>query len=319
MEFFLNFDKTQISLKVLEFLETNLNAEEDKKSFARIMKGNKLQYKEANAFLDTLLRALTIEDGMEDIPFVVTKISDDGFQDESFRQALAGSSGTQTPPLDNSNSKDIDPNQDTSAAATATMKADKLNNLSPDGKKNDKPLCKFYVKGKCPHNNDCRFSHPRICNKFRSFGLKIHNDKGCDNQKCQFLHPNACRDSLKTKSCHRDDCRFYHLKGTKIITKQSQSTQSNNKYGKQKKEGTNIETENRFTSLSDSNQKNSKQVFQKEEKGDTITLKDLMKELMSIKARQDIQEKKQTLRSDNQDWRNPRSQSRRSKSQRNPY
>ena len=87
----------------------------------------------------------------------------------------------------------------------------------------------------------------------------------------------------------------------------------------QKKEGISFESKNRFASLSESNSKNSNQVFQKEEKGDTITLKDLMKELMSIKARQDLQEKNQSLRSDNQDWRKPRSQSRRTKSQRSPY
>ena len=42
MEFFLNFDKPAISHKVMEFLEINLNQEEDKKSFARLLKGNKL-------------------------------------------------------------------------------------------------------------------------------------------------------------------------------------------------------------------------------------------------------------------------------------
>ena len=50
----------------MEFLETNLQQEEDKKSFARILKGNKLLYKEANAFIETLLKALTIEDGRVD-------------------------------------------------------------------------------------------------------------------------------------------------------------------------------------------------------------------------------------------------------------
>ena len=51
MEFLINFDKTEISSKVMEFLEINLTQEEDKKSFARLLKGNKLLYKEANAFI----------------------------------------------------------------------------------------------------------------------------------------------------------------------------------------------------------------------------------------------------------------------------
>ena len=77
MEFFLNFDKKEISAKVMDFLEINLNSEEDKKSFARIQKGNKLYYKEANLFIETILKALTIEDGKEDLPFVPKKVQED--------------------------------------------------------------------------------------------------------------------------------------------------------------------------------------------------------------------------------------------------
>ena len=74
MEFFLNFDKAAISTKVMEFLEINLHQEEDKKSFARLLRGNKLLYKEANMFIETLLKVLTIEDGKEDQPFVPKKL-----------------------------------------------------------------------------------------------------------------------------------------------------------------------------------------------------------------------------------------------------
>ena len=60
----------------------------------------------------------------------------------------------------------------------------------------------------------------------------------------------------------------------------------------------NFEPTNRFESLSESknsNQQSQKQVFHQEEPGETITLKDIMKEIMSIKARQDLQEKNQIL------------------------
>ena len=40
----MTFEKKEISMKVMEFLETNLNEEEDKKSFARLLKGNKLLF-----------------------------------------------------------------------------------------------------------------------------------------------------------------------------------------------------------------------------------------------------------------------------------
>ena len=188
MEFYLNFNKPHISAKVFNFLELNLKDDEAKKNLARLTKGLKLQYKEANAFIDTLLYALTMNDGEVDTPFIIKKSNEDGGSDDPFSDIAS-----QIPPADNSHPKEIDPTQGTSSAAIV---ADKLRNSSP---KKDKPLCKFYEKGKCRHNNDCRFNHPKICNKFRSFGLKIHNEKGCDNQKCQFLHPNACRDSLKRR------------------------------------------------------------------------------------------------------------------------
>ena len=49
MEIFCNFDKQHISEKVMNFLEININDEEAKKNFARLSKGLKLPYKEANA------------------------------------------------------------------------------------------------------------------------------------------------------------------------------------------------------------------------------------------------------------------------------
>ena len=73
----MNFDKGVISSKVMEFLEINLTLEEDKKNFARLLKGNKLLYKEANSFIETLLKAITIEDGKEDTPFVLRKVQDE--------------------------------------------------------------------------------------------------------------------------------------------------------------------------------------------------------------------------------------------------
>ena len=36
-----------------------------------------LQYKDANAFIELILKALTIEDGKDDIPFVCKKITEE--------------------------------------------------------------------------------------------------------------------------------------------------------------------------------------------------------------------------------------------------
>ena len=56
-----------ISVKVFNFLEQNIKEDEARTNLARLTKGLKLQYKEANAFIETLLKALTMEDGDEDI------------------------------------------------------------------------------------------------------------------------------------------------------------------------------------------------------------------------------------------------------------
>ena len=98
--------------------------------------------------------------------------------------------------------------------------------LTTNDKPKPKTLCKFYQKGKCRHNDNCRFDHPKICYKFRAFGLKTHNEKGCETN-CSYFHPNACRDSLKTKTCPREECRFYHLKGTKTVSQGKSQPQYN--------------------------------------------------------------------------------------------
>ena len=51
MEVQLSFTKTKISVKVIKMFETKILNEEDKKCLARILKGNKLSYKEANSFM----------------------------------------------------------------------------------------------------------------------------------------------------------------------------------------------------------------------------------------------------------------------------
>ena len=59
-------------------------------------------------------------------------------------------------------------------------------------------------------------------------GLSTFNEKGCSNKNCAYFHPNACRDSLKTKTCPRSECRFYHLTGTKRGTRNTEYPKSQN-------------------------------------------------------------------------------------------
>ena len=76
--------------------------------------------------------------------------------------------------------------------------------------KKKKEVCKFYPRGHCNRSKECRFDHPNICQKFRQFGRISNDSKGCDG-KCNAFHPNACRRSLKDKTCSFPDCRFITL------------------------------------------------------------------------------------------------------------
>ncbi len=56
--------------------------------------------------------------------------------------------------------------------------------------------------------------------KITKHGILKYSPQGCDG-KCGKLHPSACRDSLRTKECLREKCRFYHIKGTNVNGKKS--------------------------------------------------------------------------------------------------
>ena len=83
--------------------------------------------------------------------------------------------------------------------------------------KNLKSVCKFYMKKQCKHGikgENCSFSHPHICQKLLKFG---HSNKGCRGNGCKNVHPKMCHHSLKSKECPFENCKFYHVKGTKFV------------------------------------------------------------------------------------------------------
>ena len=108
---------------------------------------------------------------------------------------------------------DLDLGASTSAPIPNKQPSNSMIETLPDVKMN---ICRFYKNGKCKYEKDCRFEHPNICKNFIQFGLKKNSEKGCDGN-CDLFHPNVCRDSLKTKSCSRSVCRFFHLEGTKQL------------------------------------------------------------------------------------------------------
>ena len=77
-------------------------------------------------------------------------------------------------------------------------------------------VCYFYATNKCKFGKECRKEHPKICNKFKKFGLqKFNKNKNGCSEECEFYHPRACFEAMKTKTCKRNDCKYFHMAGTK--------------------------------------------------------------------------------------------------------
>ena len=202
-----DFDKPTISKGILNFLSENLKEDPDtnrdvvkknlKESLAILAKGKKLDYGSANNLLHTVLRALNLEDSAEEdeIALIQTQPADDDLNYPSSQLPMPNGV-PKTPKL--------------------VQKEEKATEI-----------CRFYTRGHCNRNGNCRFEHPSICKNFRQFGNKATDPKGCD-ENCENFHPNACRSSLQTRTCSWKDCRFFHLKGTRMINKDQNNDSNQN-------------------------------------------------------------------------------------------
>ena len=197
-----------------EDLERDITLISLKECLTKLANGYKLPYKAANYLLMSVLSALAPEDGdmseeMEDLdlprtqtPTVTRSLEqEDGPTDEGTQDAILSTSSTTLP----------NPAQQSSSSRNSNTQQNKK-----------KELCRFYARGHCTRKKECRFDHPNICQKFHKFGSLSSNPKGCDG-KCNAFHPNACKSSLRNKTCTWDECRFYHLKGTNRNPSQNQN------------------------------------------------------------------------------------------------
>jgi hypothetical protein len=72
------------------------------------------------------------------------------------------------------------------------------------------------IKKKCRYGatgQECKFRHPKQCQKLIKFGDKGPN--GCHNgSQCELLHPLMCYNSLNKKACYNSFCKYRHVRGT---------------------------------------------------------------------------------------------------------
>ena len=182
-KFSFDFEKKNISKSVTSFLEKEFQNEELKTSVRQMSQGKKLKKDDANLLLQCLFAAI-IPEGHE--------------EEEDDSDAIFQDSQEVISPIPESQSSQSQMGQT----------RDSQNSQAPANQ-----MCKFYKKGKCRYGKECRNEHPKFCKKFIKHGSLKFSPQGCD-RKCGKPHPDACRDSLRTKECNRENCRFYHIRGT---------------------------------------------------------------------------------------------------------
>ena len=104
----------------------------------------------------------------------------------------------------------------------STVSTSSVDRTKEEGGKNEesikKPICKFFLHKKCKFGikgEKCKYTHPTLCKKLLKFG---HSEKGCKmGNKCEFFHPKMCNQSLNKRECKFENCRFYHVSGTKRV------------------------------------------------------------------------------------------------------
>ena len=123
----------------------------------------------------------------------------------------------------NANSGQVN-NQDTKDAGTSTHagRAEDGTRANTTKANDARPVCKFHKYKKCLHKKSCKFSHPKLCNKFLQFGFTTTNpQKGCKKEDCDLYHPFLCYFSTKYKECRVKNCKKRHLPGTKLAKVES--------------------------------------------------------------------------------------------------
>jgi hypothetical protein len=167
-----------------------------KECLSTIRQGKKLQNPPANYLINSLLRALSIEDSP--------------IEDEIPQGEPLDGGGLGNDPTWSQLSKDeysSGPSQGTSGTSIGNAPTTDQQNFPHNNQdvknsadKRKKEVCKFYARGHCTRNKDCRFDHPGICKKFRQWESISNDSKGCEG-KCKAFHPNACWRLVKDKNC----------------------------------------------------------------------------------------------------------------------
>ena len=234
----MDFNKPAGCKKIEKFIMDNLKSEAEKECLTNVITGKAVLKADAIDLLLTLIQAMTIANEVNMEEFEAAKVILDGEETKVEKNPPSpGSSGTQKVVPNNGSQSD-------KKVETPKVKFNKEN------------VCYFYATNRCKFGKDCRKEHPKICNKFKKYGLKKFNKNNGCTEECEFYHPMACFESMKSKTCKRSECKFYHINGTK-----KEETLTGNMNGQATTHNNGTQNVNNTTNNKEETSKN-EQVFQ---------------------------------------------------------
>ena len=160
----MDFNKPSSCKKIEKFIMDNLKSEAEKECLTNVTTGKTVLKADAIDLLLTLIQAMTVANEVDMEEFEAAKMSPDGEEANEINPPKPGSSGIQlvVPNNGSQNDKKIDVTE-------------KAKVVTPKVKFNKDNVCYFYATNRCKFGKDCRKEHPKICNKFKKFGLKKFN------------------------------------------------------------------------------------------------------------------------------------------------
>ena len=328
----MDFNKPSSCKQMEKFLMDNLKTESERESLIKVLTGKNVPKANVICLVLTLIQAMTISNEVSMEEFEAANMSQD--EEKERNPPVPGTSGTQKMEQISGSQKKVSEKSKTICRffnkGNCKNKDDckfEHKKDSEQPKKNEKEkvkqICRFYKNGNCKYSSNCKYSHPTICRIYKQNGMKKFNSKGCE-ESCKYFHPNGCRDSLKNKTCSRNDCRFFHIAGTKIVESKWQENKNNSQCLNQG----GCSTQNRFAVLQSNEQceknfnfyqnqsqpaqscgnfsqtQQQKQVFQQDLSKTDQKIEALSKQMEEIHTW--MRNQNQNQNSNNTDWRNPR-------------
>lgn len=155
--------------------------------------------------------SLRVDDNSHDIPILVGMPAND-VESHTHREAEF--------PEDPSGNTETEGNNMTGTESTGEVKngegegtrrkSKHITQTTETNRKQDEvEICRYYLKGKCWHEDNCYNKHPPLCSELVYYG--VYHPQGCkkSQEECGYLHPEVCKHFERYQSCKWGNRCFY--------------------------------------------------------------------------------------------------------------